>query len=496
MLSFAVSILYWKDPSPDRPLTPATFYIGFGLYFLSFFLPAIDLAGNAVPGWMCAWMAFIGDGKYESRLAIFGGLINPIVITYIVLEVRNRAWRVRKTLALSVLAFIPITWFSLTKMDLGIRVGHVLWILGMLLILVPVRTKWPTLHEARWLVIPPALIVVWWGMKEANTPRLLPSTDQDRFIYQVAVQFKQPELCQKISQYAVGNGSMDTPGYQVSYLQSECYFKLASAVGDISLCDKVRPVSQGMHDGSKYTPKSCREYRGYAAVGLVDPHTVGTWMRRLGYTDHDLHHFQYRAVFNNPIYEAYDRFRRDDQFTQRLRAAPSFAEPIVANKSHAPNDLEYVYGMFAVDAYDSTFCAKISENAVVRRLSPQLVPMRVECYHDVALNKLDLAACGKLPTRNDLSPGSPDSESRETCSHDVAAIRSSLEMIKQPLKGLRSGPVFPPTFESFQSALHDLGYNVDFPQLTDTDYEDFLTYLERDNPSGRAAFLQRVEALK
>jgi hypothetical protein len=91
---------------------------------------------SGAPGWICAWMAFFGlDNKDVNGLAVFGGLINPIAIAYIVLRIRYRAPEARFFLAGATLAFIPLTWLSLIMMHLGILIGHFAWIAGLLLMI-------------------------------------------------------------------------------------------------------------------------------------------------------------------------------------------------------------------------------------------------------------------------------------------------------------------------------------------------------------------------
>ncbi|HEV2400812.1 MAG TPA: hypothetical protein VGS27_28010 [Candidatus Sulfotelmatobacter sp.] len=81
-------------------------------------------------------MAFFGlNNEQVNGLAVFGGLINPTAIAYIVLRIVDRAPDGRFFLAGAILAFIPLTWLSLIMMHLGILVGHVLWIAALLLII-------------------------------------------------------------------------------------------------------------------------------------------------------------------------------------------------------------------------------------------------------------------------------------------------------------------------------------------------------------------------
>jgi hypothetical protein len=487
-----MDILYWRTPAVDPQKKPVTFYLGLTLYASSFFLPAVNLNGVHVPGWECAWMAFYGLWLREhvSILAVFGGLINPIAIAYAVLRIRDRASQVRKVLALAGVAFIPITWLSLSEMELGVMVGHVLWITGLFLIFFPARTLWPAIHDARWLAVPPLLVLVWWGLREATTSPLQPLTDRDLFVYQVALEFKEPGLCQKIPPYAEGKGSGDQPGYQISYLQSDCYFELASALHDTALCDNVRPVSKGMRDGSKYAPKWCRVGQRFNSVGIVDPHTISTWMQALGYSDSEIYQFNYRKGYNSYIHEAYDGLRKGSHFAEKVAAGPSFNEPRATASARPPNDLEYLYAMFAVDANDATLCGKVSPNARRPRFNQQMISLQVECYHDLAKNTRDPGLCRNVPASSYSPSGRDYDQSRETCLRDVEIVR------RDPTSKAYWSPGLPPTFDSFKKALEDIGYKVDLPRLTYSDYEDFLQYLESHDSAVRAEFLRRVAALK
>jgi hypothetical protein len=213
-------------------------------------------------------------------------------------------------------------------------------------------------------------------------------------------------------------------------------------------------------------------------------------MRQLGYTDPEIYHFEHRNGFNSPIYEAYDRLRKDTQFAGRIAAAPSFDETAATSESRPPNDLEYLYGMFAIDANDSSVCGKISPNAARQSVNHQAIPLRLECFHDLAYNNRDPELCEKLPARSNLPPGARDDDSREACFRGVDIVQ------REPVSKAYQGPGLPPSVESFQAALHDIGYDVDLPRPTYSDYEDFLQYLANHDRAGRAEFLRRVAALK
>ena len=87
-------------------------YVGIGIFVLSFFLPAVNAYDLDFDGFACAWLSLfsVGDGMSISALAFFGGLINPVAITYVVLRIVGRVPNLRRGLSTAILSFIPITW--------------------------------------------------------------------------------------------------------------------------------------------------------------------------------------------------------------------------------------------------------------------------------------------------------------------------------------------------------------------------------------------------
>lgn len=351
----------------------------------------------------------------------------------------------------------------------------------------------------KWAGVICALLIAWWGYRVFGQ-RVDDPTDRDRFIYGVALEFKQPGLCQKIARYALGGaGGFDPLGYQIRYLQSQCYLYLADTLHDASLCDKVRPLRKGFMDGSKFNSQYCRANlhpgpTASAPGGVVDTRVIVPMMRKLGYLDQEIRDFRYGSEVGNAVYDAYSQLRKDGLFAERIKAAPAFDEPITADKIRPANELEYLYQMFAVDTNDSTFCRKISPNAEAEWPNHNTFRMRLGCNRSIALNTRDIAACEKLPARSNLPPGVSDNESRENCTYFLGRIRPDIDT------HIRYGPAFPPTFSSFQKALQELGYNVTFPELTSGDYEEFLLRLtDTRQPivaAPRAEFLRRVEAME
>jgi len=68
----------------DPPELPVLFYVGVAVYLLSFGLPAVTMGALQFPGWRCAWYALDAWRIQEaSKLAVFGGLINPLAAFYL-----------------------------------------------------------------------------------------------------------------------------------------------------------------------------------------------------------------------------------------------------------------------------------------------------------------------------------------------------------------------------------------------------------------------------
>ncbi len=344
------------------------------------------------------------------------------------------------------------------------------------------------------------LIGYWWVSEKFWQPMKWP-TDQERFIYDIALDFKEPKLCKKIDPYAEGRdmwgGMTPAPaGYQLTYLQSDCYLFLAAALHDDSLCKEVRPLRRGLKDGSQITPDYCRGFPESETLGTY-PYNALTMMQRVGYDERALREYQYRNSYANPILTAYEGFRTEKEFAKRVRRARTFDEPAESVKRRPPNDLEYLYEMFGVDTNDSSFCGKISPNAIVDALidvpTSREYPLRFSCYRDIAFNKMDTRVCENLPTHTHLHSEEAELYLAENCKEEVQGERLAAQLVPNRLT---MGPEFPPTAASFQRALHELGYDPGLPEPTDGDYNDFLLFLTfHADPSERAEFIQRVNAM-
>ena len=117
------------------------FYAGLAIFLTSFFLTAV----GTLSGWDCALFSLMAWGRHDekiSSLAMFGGLINPQVILFSLLAAARTARFLRSLLAVTILFCIPITWVAIYQMSvagmaMNVGPGHVLWIVGILLMVYP-----------------------------------------------------------------------------------------------------------------------------------------------------------------------------------------------------------------------------------------------------------------------------------------------------------------------------------------------------------------------
>jgi hypothetical protein len=129
------------------------FYAGLAIYCVSFFLPSVWVYDHFLPGWKCAYLALIAAGTnaamvqpYDTgvRLTLFGGVMNPLMIAYVVMRSLNSGLKARLTIALSILVCVPPMWLSLYLMGHRPYFGHAAWIAGIgLMILGDIRAAIP-----------------------------------------------------------------------------------------------------------------------------------------------------------------------------------------------------------------------------------------------------------------------------------------------------------------------------------------------------------------
>ena len=97
-------------------------------------------------------------------------------------------------------------------------------------------------------------------------------------------------LCEKISPKALNRFSFNSPGSQISYKRSECFFYAAATELNNSYCNEVVEATAWFLDGSGFSPESCRDFVTAgkplrATIGIADHEEL---LRAAGFDDEDL----------------------------------------------------------------------------------------------------------------------------------------------------------------------------------------------------------------
>jgi hypothetical protein len=132
-------------------LNKTLFNLGLVIYVLSFFLFATgDRNGptGRMTGYECAYLALEStlstpfspaSADYSPPFLylsiLISGLINPVFLAYTTLAFLKRKPRVARVLKFAALLMIPFCWVAFHYLQVYPREGHVLWIIGMLLVL-------------------------------------------------------------------------------------------------------------------------------------------------------------------------------------------------------------------------------------------------------------------------------------------------------------------------------------------------------------------------
>lgn len=333
-----------------------------------------------------------------------------------------------------------------------------------------------------WIVSSASVLLIGYAVHRFVYKPMPPPMEKDDFFLNVAVKFKAPGICDKINATVEGSGgAFSAPGYQVSYLQSQCYFDVAHETGNLSLCDKVRTAHKDFADGSKYSPKSCRQEasRRIASSYPVKPEVLAQLMGELGYRQEILSEYY---VHNSRLEIA---LAWDHDFERRLRASPGFDEPLSEERLRQADDLEYLYYPMALDNHDPVFCAKISPNAVVLQGK---VRLRFLCFSHLAYKDGRSELCNALPNRPISLSGA---YSRDNCKTNFLPSKIASSWSSFPT------PWFLITPQSLQHALAEIGAEFPPTQVPDGEYSYFFDQLlNHGDPAVRADFLRRVAALQ
>lgn len=479
-------------------LASQAFYIGLGLYVASFALPAVSLNGQPMIGWGCAWVSLWlwTNPKDSSVLVVFGGLINPLAILYAVLRLSSKASKLRGYLTSAIFLCIPFTWLCLLDLKMEALVGHIVWIVGLLLLIVSEAAVHEDFDFARYGSIFAGLVLGWCGYHWVVTPRLDPTTERDHFFYSVSTHFKAPESCNKIGRYASSPVSRE-PGYQIAYLRSRCYYDLAQMVNDPKLCDQVRPLASEGMDGSRYSPAECKSR-------VPDPANQTTaYLRRevfvqlmeaAGFEKQALEFRRRRYQDKAFLLNMYEQVRQDVDFVKALRSIPSKLD--WRSQPRPATGPEYLFNMLATDESDEVFCNKISPVATYQFPDGKTFSLRSACMLHVGFYTR-FGFCDYLPSINSSDLLVSEYDSKESCSEILQTERYP-DWGEPP----DAKPVFFPNLQSFQSTLEELGYTpgrtvATTPRATFDDYIQFFLYAAaQGGPELQSQFVRQVMSLK
>ena len=333
--------------------------------------------------------------------------------------------------------------------------------------------------------------------------RLRPSTDLEDFLYLIAVNFKAPQVCDRISRSAEGGGAGWSPrGFQISSMRSDCYRSLAWELHDPRLCDQVIAVRTAALDGSKMDKAYCLNGVNGKGWGDIEvPHAMEPfvrYMRLLGYDDARVAAGRYdESPQNSETYAVYERLRTDKTFIERLRTASDFFEPPSADNLRPARAVEFLYQMVAIDTADASLCAKVSPNATFTDRSYPTRLLRSRCFVSIAYNTKNDTLCAQLPRIGTFPHVNNQYDSLEACEKTVAIYR------RPDFKpgGGHSGPFAFPRPPDFQDALRQIGYPQDarsrVPAPTPKDYWEFLSRMKYEgSDDDRRELLRKVMALR
>jgi hypothetical protein len=294
-------------------------------------------------------------------------------------------------------------------------------------------------------------------------------SDRDDFFHLVAVDFKQPALCDRIDWRADGTirGWEHLPIWpNVRTLRAACRSDLAAPP----------------HMNVAKTPFWMEEFAAQ--------------VRAAGYTDADVLQAAYEENYQaTPVHDAYERLRTSDEFRTRLRGAPGYDEPRDRARVRPAKPIEFMFQMIAVDAPEPALCAKVSPNATFEDGGSATALLQSRCYLHIAFNTRDPRWCDPLPASGSFPHINEVYDSREKC-RETVAIYSRPDFKGNSLYG--SSPFR--RAADFQTILREIGYRDDqmpsIPALAPNAYWEFVSrLLYRAPPSARAEFLRRVEAM-
>lgn len=122
--------------------------LGLCVFAAAFFLPACQdaapgiIKGITFKGWECASIALSASFEMDSYqspgfLAAMSGWINPLILAFLLFTFWPKFVRLRRSLAVAILVCMAATWVFFSMQHIRPLIGHVLWIAGALIMLLP-----------------------------------------------------------------------------------------------------------------------------------------------------------------------------------------------------------------------------------------------------------------------------------------------------------------------------------------------------------------------
>jgi len=150
-------------------------------------------------------------------------------------------------------------------MDIG--PGHVLWVSGILLVVLPDAPQYLAYRSVRWLGISAALIAGWFCVPLVISLTMHPGNEKDDFFYVAAWTFREPGICGKIDANAIGRADQ-REDIELSYMQSDCYRNVGVLLRNPKSCDELKSAGVDRLTGSAFTKAQCRKERYTAGTAM------------------------------------------------------------------------------------------------------------------------------------------------------------------------------------------------------------------------------------
>lgn len=120
---------------------------GLAIFALAFLQPAVQYQGQSYIGWKCALVAWSFEQNIVMKpgahrevyefMAAFSGLVNPFIILTILASPIRALLVVRRIFAVAIVGCMIATWALFAQQHISPLAGHIMWIAGALLVIVP-----------------------------------------------------------------------------------------------------------------------------------------------------------------------------------------------------------------------------------------------------------------------------------------------------------------------------------------------------------------------